>query len=51
MSIESPNMKLSGHTVFNNAAIEINLRDDRVASIRELTATDSNIQIAPASSK
>ena len=41
-------MKFSGHTIFNNAAIEINLRDDRVASIRELTTTDNNIQIAPA---
>ncbi len=41
-------MKLSGRTLFNNAAIEIDLRDDSVASIRELTATDSNIQIAPA---
>ena len=41
-------MKFSGHTLFNNAAIEINLRDDRVESIQELTDTDSNIQIAPA---
>ena len=43
-----PNMKFSGHTLFNNAAIEIALRDDRVESIREGTTTDSKIWIAPA---
>ena len=41
-------MKFSGHTLFNSTAIEIDLHDDRVESIRELTTTDSNIQIAPA---
>ena len=41
-----------GHHVyrglFNNTPTEIVLADDRVQSIREVTATDSNIQIAPA---
>lgn len=41
-------MKFSGHTLFNNAAIEIALRDDRVESIREGTTTDNKIWIAPA---
>lgn len=43
-----PNMKFSGRTLFNNAAIEITLQDDRVESIREGTTTDGDIQIAPA---
>ena len=37
-----------GHTLFNNTPTEIVLADGRVQSIREGTATDSNIQIAPA---
>ena len=37
-----------GHTLFNNTPTEIVLADGRVQSIREVTATDSNIQIAPA---
>ena len=41
-------MKFSGHTLFNNTPTEIALSDDRVQSIRELTATDSKIRIAPA---
>ena len=43
-----PNMKLSGYTLFNNTPIEIALHDDRVQSIREVTAAESNIQITPA---
>ena len=42
------NMKFNGRTLFNNTAIEIVLVDDRVQSIREVTATDSKIWIAPA---
>ena len=42
------NMKFSGHTLFNNTPIEIVLSDNRVQSIREVTAADSNIRIAPA---
>ena len=41
-------MKFSGHTLFNNTPTEIVLADDRVQSIREVTAADTNIQIAPA---
>ena len=37
-----------GHTLFNNTPTEIVLADDCVQSTREVTATDSNIQIAPA---
>ena len=37
-----------GHTLFNNTPTEIVLADGRVQSIREVTATDSNVQIAPA---
>ena len=43
-----PNMKFSGHSLFNNTLVEIVLADDRVQSIREGAAADSNIQIAPA---
>lgn len=41
-------MKFNGYTLFNNTPVEITIVDDRVQSIREVTATDSNIQIAPA---
>lgn len=41
-------MKFSGHTLFNNTPVEITIVDDRVQSIREVTAADTNIQIAPA---
>ncbi len=41
-------MKFSGRTLFNNTAIEIDLSDGIVQSIREVSTTDSNIQIAPA---
>ena len=41
-------MEFSGHTLFNKTPIEIALSDDHVQSIRELTATDSKIRIAPA---
>lgn len=41
-------MQFSGHTLFNNTPVEIVLADDRVQSIREVAAADSNIQIAPA---
>ena len=42
------NMKISGHTLFNNTPTEIVLADDRVQSIREVTATDSKTRLAPA---
>ena len=41
-------MKFSGRTLFNNTPVEIVLADDRVQSVREVAAADSNIQIAPA---
>ena len=41
-------MKFSGRTLFNNIPVEITIADDRVQSVREVTAADSNIQIAPA---
>ena len=41
-------MKFSGQTLFNNTPVEIVLADDRVQSVREVAAADSNIQIAPA---
>ncbi len=41
-------MQFSGHTLFNNAPVEITIADDRVQSVREVAAADSNIQIAPA---
>ena len=41
-------MKFSGYTLFNNTPVEIVLADDRVQSIREVAAADTNIQIAPA---
>ena len=41
-------MKFTGHSLFNNTAIEIVLTDDRVQSIRGVTATESNLWIAPA---
>ena len=41
-------MKFNGRTIFNNTAIEIALRDERVESIREGITTDSKIWIAPA---
>ena len=41
-------MKFSGHNLFNNTNIEITLHDNRVESIRELTAIDSKAWIAPA---
>ena len=37
-----------GHTLFNNTPVEIIIADDRVQSVREVAAADSNIQIAPA---
>ena len=43
-----PNMKFSGHLLFNNTPVEIVLADDRVQLIHEVAAADSNIQIAPA---
>ena len=41
-------MKFSGRTLFNNTTIEIALCDNRVQSIRQVSTTDGNIQIAPA---
>ena len=41
-------MKFSGRPLFNNTLVEIVLAADRVQSIREVTAVDSNIRIAPA---
>ena len=41
-------MKFSGHTLFNNTPVEITIADDRVRSIREVAAADTNILIAPA---
>ena len=41
-------MKLNGHTLFNNTPIEITVVDDRVQSICEVAAADTDIQIAPA---
>jgi N-acetylglucosamine-6-phosphate deacetylase len=41
-------MKFSGHLLFNNTPVEITIADDRVQSIREGTAADTNILIAPA---
>ncbi len=41
-------MKFSGHTLFNNTPVEITIADDRVQSIREVAAADTNILIAPA---
>lgn len=41
-------MKLSGHNLFNNTAVEIVLSDARVQEIREIPSTDSTIWIAPA---
>ena len=43
-----PNMKFSGHLLFNNTPAEIVLADARVKSVCEVAAADSNIQIAPA---
>ena len=43
-----PNMKFSGHPLFNNTPVEITIADDRVQSVREVAAADSDIQIAPA---
>ena len=43
-----PNMKFSGHLLFNNTPTEIVLADARVKSVCEVAAADSNIQIAPA---
>ncbi len=40
-------MKFSGHTLFHNTPTEIVLTDNRVQSIREVTAADSKIWIAP----
>lgn len=37
-----------GHTLFNNTPVEITIVDDRVQSICEVAAADTNIQIAPA---
>ena len=41
-------MKFSGHTLFNNTAIEVVLTDARVQKIREIPSTDSTTWIAPA---
>ena len=41
-------MKFTGHTLFNNTSLEIILADNRVQSIREVTAADSRLWIAPA---
>ena len=41
-------MKLSGHTLFNNTAVEIVLADTRVQEIREVSSTDRTTWIAPA---
>ncbi len=41
-------MQFSGHTLFNNIPVEITIADDRVQSVREVAAADSDIQIAPA---
>ena len=41
-------MKFSGQTLFNNTPIEISIINDRVQSIREVTAADSPLRIAPA---
>ena len=41
-------MKFSGHTLFNNTPVEITIADNRVQSIREVAAADTNILIAPA---
>ena len=41
-------MKFSGRTLFNNTTIEMALCDNRVQSIRQVSTTDGNIQIAPA---
>ncbi len=41
-------MKFSGQILFNNTSVEITIVNDRVQSIREVTAADSTIQIAPA---
>ena len=43
-----PNMKFSGRYLLNNTLVEIVLADDRVQSVREVAAADSDIQIAPA---
>ena len=40
-------MKFSGHTLFHNTPTEIVLTDNRVQSIREVTAADGKIWIAP----
>ena len=42
------NMKFKGHTLFNNTPVEITIVDDRVQSIREVTAANTSIQVAPA---
>ena len=44
----TPNMKLSGHTLFNNTSVEIALADARVQEIREVPSTDSTTWVAPA---
>ena len=41
-------MKFSGHTLFNNTPVEMTIADNRVQSIREVAAADTNILIAPA---
>ena len=41
-------MKLSGHSLLNNTAVEIVLSDARVQEIREVSSTDSTLWIAPA---
>ncbi len=42
------NMKLSGHNILNNTAVEVVLTDARVQEIREVPSTDSTTWIAPA---
>ena len=41
-------MKFSGHTLFDNTAVEIVLADAHVQEIREIPSTDSTTRIAPA---
>ena len=41
-------MKFSGHTLFDNTAVEIVLADAHVQEIREIPSTDSTTWIAPA---
>jgi N-acetylglucosamine-6-phosphate deacetylase len=41
-------MKFSGHTLFDNTAVEIVLADAHVQEIREIASTDSTTWIAPA---